>query len=120
MDFSEQTSVIVERSDQTHVISAQQILSSLNSTTSTSRPTVHTNESLTETEKEEEDHLMDLIDDLICRFLNRHNRRSSSYRSLFRWTFDPTATTADGHRRHSNLSYSVVVQIEASSSSRFI
>lgn len=56
------------------------------------------------TENEHEDRLMEVIDQLIHRFLNRTNRRSP-YRSVFRWTFDDEP----------NLSYSVVVKIEAPS-----
>jgi hypothetical protein len=57
------------------------------------------------TENEYEDNLMELIDQMIYRFLNRPNRRSP-YRTIFRWTFDDEP----------HLSYSVIVKIEAPSS----
>ena len=53
------------------------------------------------TEYDYEDNLMELVDELIHKFLSRTNR-PSPYRSLFTWTFD------DGP----NLSYSVVLKVE--------
>ena len=117
MDTNEQNSVTSKHASQTHVISAQQLLSSLNLTTTSPANESSTIETDKEEQQEEEDRLMDQIDDLICRFLTRQNRRSSTYRSLFRWTCDPSAaaTTTTNDHRQSNLSYSVIVKIEAPS-----
>jgi hypothetical protein len=54
------------------------------------------------TENDHEDNLMNQIDELIHRFLSRHNRRSP-FRTFCNWTFDDEP----------NLSYSVVVRIQA-------
>jgi hypothetical protein len=94
---NEQTQATMHRHESCTVSSEQILFDS--SVTSTSTPNIP-GQILTESDHEDE--LMELMDELIRKFLSRPNRRSP-YRSLFRWTFDDNK---------SNLSYSVVVKID--------